>query len=365
MATLSNSLACAALACAAMLAACKQEPAPPDIATATPSAAPVVKAVTIDKGVLAAFAPLPKEFDSDKNPITDAKVTLGRMLFYDARLSKNHDVSCNSCHDLDKYGVDGRPVSLGHKQQPGARNAPTVYNAAGQFVQFWDGRADNVEEQAKGPMLNPVEMAAPGEKFVVRTLESMPGYAKAFKLAFPDDKQPVSFDNFAKAVGAFERKLVTPAPWDRFLAGDDKALTDAQKAGFNTFIATGCQMCHTGVLVGGSMFQKLGLVKPWPNQKDQGRYEVTKKDADRMMFKVPSLRDVAQTGPWFSDASATTLEQAVRMMAEHQLGKTLSDAQATSIVTWLGALTGQIPTDYVKQPELPPSTATTPKADPN
>ncbi len=353
------------LAFAALLAACKQEPTTKAGTPAAASSAPAVKsAATIDKDTLAAFAPLPRQMDSDKNPITDAKVVLGRQLYYDARLSKNHDVSCNTCHDLAKYGVDGLPVSVGHGKQHGSRNSPTVYNAAGHFAQFWDGRAADVEEQAKGPMLNPVEMAAPSSDVVVRTLESMPEYVQAFKLAFPDDKHPVSFDNLAKAIGAFERKLVTPAPWDRFLAGDDKALSDAQKAGFNTFIGLGCQMCHTGAYVGGSMFQKLGLVKAWPDQKDQGRYEVTKKDADRMMFKVPSLRNVAMTGPWFHDASATTLEQAVRMMAEHQLGKTPTDDQVKSVVAWLGALTGEIPKDYIKQPTLPPSTATTPKPDP-
>lgn len=328
------------------------------------SAPPAPAAQTVDKDVLTAFAPLPAEMTSKTNAITDAKVALGRRLYYDKRFSKNHDVSCNSCHALDKYGVDGKSVSDGHKKQHGTRNAPTVYNAAGHFVQFWDGRAPDVEEQAKGPVMNPVEMAMPDDKRVLRTLESMPEYVAAFKRAFPDDAKPVSFDNFGKAVGAFERKLVTPSRWDRFLGGDDKALTDKEKTGFNTFIATGCQMCHTGAYVGGSMFQKAGLIKPWPNQKDQGRFEVTKKDEDRMMFKVPSLRNIARTGPYFHDGSVKTLDDAVRMMALHQLGKTPSDADVQNIVAWLGSLTGEIPKDYVAEPALPASTPTTPKPDP-
>lgn len=352
----------AASSAAAVLAACEKKKAPPTQETtpsASASAAPAASTaakVTIDKDMLSAFGPLPAAMTSDKNPITEPKVELGRMLYYDKRVSRDGDVSCETCHQLDKFGVDHLPVSLGEKKQKGTRNAPTVYNAAGHLAQFWDGRSPDVEDQAKGPVLNPVEMGMKGAGAVEKRLSAIPGYVAAFKKAFPGEKNPVTFDNFAKAIGAFERKLVTPSPWDQFLAGNAKALTDKEKQGFRTFVETGCPTCHTGVYVGGSMFQKLGLVKPWPDQKDQGRFKVTKKDQDRMMFKVPSLRNVAETAPYFHDASAKTLEQAVRMMAEHQLGKKLDDAQVASIVAWLKSLTGTIPEAYIKKPALPGKT---------
>ncbi|MCA9598676.1 MAG: cytochrome-c peroxidase [Myxococcales bacterium] len=352
---------------AALLAACKEEKKPEPAATtsaaAAPSAAPAP--AQLSPSDVSAFGALPKEMTSEKNPITEPKVELGRMLYYDARFSKNQDISCNSCHDLEKFGVDGKPVSEGHKGQKGGRNGPTVYNAAGQFVQFWDGRAADVEEQAKGPVTNPVEMAMPADKDVLAVINSIPEYVDAFKKAFPDDKTAVSFDNFGKAIGAFERKLVTPSRWDKFIGGDASALTDEEKRGAKLFMDTGCTTCHAGPYVGGQMYQKAGLVKPWPNQKDQGRFEVTKNDSDKMMFKVPVLRNIAKTGPYFHDASATTLEQAVTIMADHQLGKRLEEAQVKDIVAFLNALTGDVPSDLIKKPELPKSTAKTPKPNPN
>lgn len=299
------------------------------------------------------FKPLPAVMDSPSNPITEAKVKLGRALFYDTRLSTNNDVSCNSCHSLDKYGVDGLRFSVGHKKQTGDRNAPTVYNAAGHFVQFWDGRAPNVEEQAKGPVMNPVEMSMPSEAEVVARLKRSKEYVEMFRAAFPQDKDPVTFDNMAKAIAAFERKLVTPSRWDRYLRGDKTALTAAEQEGFRQFVNAGCASCHSGAYVGGAMYQKVGLVKPWPNTSDPGRFRVTKKETDKMMFKVPSLRNIAKTGPYFHDGSVTSLEEAVRLMAEHQTGKKLEPAAVKSIVAWLNALTGEIPTEYIAKPTLP------------
>jgi len=322
------------------------------------------KAVAIDAAKLKMFQPLPASMASDKNPANDAKITLGRMLYYEPRLSKNHDVSCNTCHLLDKYGVDLEPTSTGHKRQKGGRNAPTVFNAAAHFAQFWDGRAADVEEQAKGPMTNPIEMAMPSEKNVLAVLTSMPEYVDLFKKAFPDDKNAVSFDNAAKAIAAFERGLTTPARWDKFLQGDQTALTDAEKAGFNKYMEAGCQACHMGALLGGSIYQKLGAVEPWEDTKDLGRFAVTKQEADKMMFKVPSLRNIEKTGPYFHDGSIATLEQAVKEMGTHQLGKQLTDADVASIVTWLKSLTGEVNQDYVRQPELPKSTPKTPKPNP-
>ena len=314
-----------------------------------------------DSPSLKVFAPLPEAMTSDSNPITEAKVNLGRMLYYDPRLSKGQDISCNSCHQLDKYGVDGEPTSDGHRGQKGDRNSPTVYNAAGHFVQFWDGRAEDVEEQAKGPVLNPVEMAMASEEQVVKVLKSMPECVEAFKAAFPDDKDPVTYDNMAKAIGAFERGLVTPGRWDEFLAGDATALSEAEKAGLQQFLDANCQACHMGAYLGGTMFQKLGVVKPWPNRDDTGRHKVTGSAADQMVFKVPSLRNIAETGPYFHDGQVAELHEAVGLMAEYELGAQLTEEQKASIVTFLRALTGELPTEYIQEPELPPSTARTPK----
>jgi cytochrome c peroxidase len=319
--------------------------------------------IKIDRSLLAQFDKLPAAFASTKNAPSEAKVSLGKQLYFETRLSKNQDVSCNSCHDLAKYGVDGNPRSFGHKKQLGGRNSPTVYNAAGHFVQFWDGRAADVEAQAKGPILNPAEMAMKDDKAVVAVLNSIPEYQEAFKKAFPDAKDPVSYDNLALAIGAFERTLTTPAPFDKYLAGDEAALNDEEKKGFALFLATGCTTCHTGVTVGGSMYQKLGLAKPWDRPiTDSGRKAITKQDVDNLMFKVPSLRNVAKTGPYFHDGSIATLDEAVTLMAKYQLGKELKADEVKSIVTFLGALTGELP--KITPPALPPSSPKTPKPDP-
>lgn len=347
--------------------ACKKDepPSPAQEATPVQVAAPIVK---VDSAKLALFKPLAEKVDSEDNPSTPEKVELGRQLYWDARLSPNHDVSCNSCHLLDRYGVDGLPVSEGHEKQKGTRNAPTVYNAAGHFVQFWDGRAADLEEQAKGPVLNPVEHALPDEAAVVAILSSVPGYVEAFEKAFPEDKPPVSFDNFAKAVAAFERTLLTPAPWDAFLKGDTKALNDDQKQGFLKFMDVGCQTCHSGEHLGGTMYQRLGSVKPWPvaegKEPDLGRYEVTKQESDKHMFKVPGLRNITKTAPYFHDGSVADLETAVKMMAEYQLGKTLPDEDVRLIVAFLGALTGEPTAEQMKKPDLPPSGPKTPQPNP-
>lgn len=359
-----------AIAAAGLLAAC-EDPKP------TPAAKPSATAVTtakvaapdpkksndIDPDRLAMFGPLPVAVEVATNPTSDAKVALGRMLYYETRLSKNHDLSCNSCHDLAAYGGDGKEVSPGHKAQKGTRNSPTVYNAAGHFVQFWDGRAATVEEQAKGPIVNPVEMAS-DEKRVIETLSSIPAYVEAFKKAFPDAKDAISLENVGKAIGSFERKLLTPAKWDKYLKGDKSALTDQEKAGFNAYVEAGCTACHTGPYLGGTVYQKAGLVKPWPNQKDQGRFDVTKADADKMMFKVPGLRNIEKTAPYFHDGSGKTLAEAVKVMASLQSGKELKDDEVKSIVAFLNTLTGDIPKDLIKAPELPKSTPKTPKPDP-
>lgn len=320
----------------------------------------------INPDIAAAFLPaLPDFVSSNDNPATPSKIDLGRKLYYDARFSKGHTVSCNSCHLLDNYGVDSLATSVGHKGLRGGRNAPTVYHAAGHLAQFWDGRSPSVEEQAKGPVLNPIEMAMDSEQAVLDTINSIPAYPALFATAFPEDKNPVNYNNFGKAIGAFERGLLTSSSWDQYLSGYKDAISDKAKKGFNTFVASGCITCHSGTYVGGNLYQKLGLVKAWPNQKDQGRFDLTKNEADRMFFKVPSLRNITETGPYFHDGSIDDLGTAVRMMAEHQTGKTLSHTEADLIVAWLKTLKGDINYNYIQMPILPASGPTTPKPDLN
>lgn len=293
---------------------------------------------------IAMFQPLPAIAPSTENPITPGKIELGKMLFNDTRLSVGSDVSCNTCHSLAKFGVDNQPTSSGHKGQKGDRNSPTVYNAALHFAQFWDGRAKDVEEQALGPVMNPVEMAMPSEEVVVGRLKADTNYAELFKKAFPKESDPVNFKNMGKAIGAFERTLLTPSRFDDYLKGNKEALTADEKKGLNIFVNTGCTMCHMGPAVGGLMFQKLGLVKAYET-KDPGRFKVTHNEADKFFFKVPSLRNVEKTAPYFHDGSIATLDQAVRTMAEYQLGKKLSDEEVAGIITFLKTLTGTLPAD--------------------
>jgi len=336
-------------------AACSKPAAPPPAAEQKPAPA-------VDKAQLEVFATLPA---SSPGPAaaTEDQIRLGRMLYYEPRLSKSQTISCNTCHDLAKYGVDGEPTSDGHKGQKGDRNSPTVYNAAAHFAQFWDGRAPDVEAQAKGPVLNPVEMAMPNEKTVVAVLASMPEYVELFKSAFPGDAKPITYDNMAKAIGAFERRLMTPSRWDALLAGGEKALTAGELVGLTTFLETGCQVCHNGALLGGTTYQKIGATKPYARSADPGRFNLTKNEADRSVFKVPSLRNIEKTGPYYHDGGVASLEEAVRQMAEYQLGKSLTPEETKQIIDFLKVLTGRIDAEYIKAPVLPKSTATTPKPD--
>lgn len=299
------------------------------------------------------FAPLPANMFVAGTQPSSAQIALGRRLYHETLLSAGHDVSCNSCHPLNGFGADGRAVSFGNVGHTGARNSPTVYNAAGHLAQFWDGRAPTVEEQAKGPVLNPLEMAMPNAEEVVKRLRASPDYPRAFAAAFPKDASPVTYDNLGLAIGAFERGLVTPSPWDSFLKGDTTALDAGQKRGAKAFVAAGCVTCHNGAYVGGNAFQKAGLVHPWPSLADSGRFNSTKNAADMFVFKVPSLRNVAMTGPYFHDGSVTTLQQAVQMMGRHQLGIELNPEQNTDIRSYLGSLTGTLPAEYIAEPQLP------------
>jgi len=303
----------------------------------------LAESVGVAPSVMQFFGPLPKNMNLADAPATPEQISLGKKLFFETKLSKDGTLSCNSCHGLETFGVDNRSFSLGVEGQLGGRNAPTVLNAAGHRTQFWDGRAANVEEQAKGPILNPVEMAMDSPKQVIGLLSIDSEYPKMFAAAFPQEAKPLNWDNLARAIGAFERQLVTPSRWDAFLAGDGAALTDPEKKGFKTFVDTGCFGCHNGPFMGGQIFMKLGLVNPWPNQEDPGREAITGEKGHRMVFKVPSLRNVAKTGPYFHDGSVDTLEEAVQLMSHHQRGIDLNENEVKSIVAFLGSMTGESP----------------------
>lgn len=308
--------------------------------------------VEIPPAMFSLFGVLPKEAPPLSYQMSDALTTLGKVLFYESRLSVNRLQSCNSCHDLTSFGMDAIPVSKGHDGLPVKRNAPTVYNAALHIAQFWDGRSPNVEEQAKAPILSSGEMGMLDPEQVVRTLSSIPGYQPLFAAAFPGDPDPITFDHVAQAVGAFERRLMTPARFDRFLAGDYTQLNEQEQRGFATFAELGCPNCHVGTTVGGLQFKKLGEKEPYPIE-DVGRYAISNLESDKYVFKVPSLRNVAKTAPYLHDGSIQTLEEMVALMARYQLGRTVTPEQIADIVAFLHTLTGEIPREYVAPPALP------------
>ncbi len=317
--------------------------------------------IEVNRSTLGMFQPLPEAAENPKNPGSKAKIELGRKLYYDTRLSKDRTVSCQTCHDLSSFGDHGTPTSEGIGGQLGGRNAPTVYNAAIHISQFWDGREPDVERQAMGPPLAGPEMGMPSPEYVEKVLKSIPGYVELFKKSFPNDEQPVTFANMGNAIGAFERNLLTPSRFDQFLEGKEDALTNDEKKGLNTFISVGCTTCHNGAGVGGHLYQKVGLVEPWPGIKDKGRSEVTGNKAEEYFFKVPSLRNISETGPYFHDGSVADLAVMVKQMAKYQLGRELSQEDTESIVTFLKSLKGEIDEAYIKEPELPADGPNTPK----
>lgn len=278
-------------------------------------------------------------------------VELGRKLYFETKLSVNNTQSCNTCHDINnRAGDDGKPVSPGAIEGKfGTRNAPTVLNAGFQFVQFWDGRAKDLKEQAKGPILNPVEMAMPDEKTVEKTISAIPEYKEMFAKAYPNEKKPITYDNLANAIAAFERTLVSKSRFDDWINGNPNALTPQEKVGLKQFIEVGCITCHTGPLFGGNLYQKMGLVRPYKNTKDLGRFEVTKQESDKFMFKVSQLRNVALTAPYFHDGTISNLEEAVKVMANIQLGRELTEEQTKNIVAFLKALTDKKLESKLKQ----------------
>ncbi|MGB5703528.1 MAG: cytochrome-c peroxidase [Polyangiales bacterium] len=285
--------------------------------------------------------PLPDSADVDMD-----KVLLGRSLYFDTALSGDGTVSCATCHMLEHGGAEPRKTSTGIGGQVGPINSPTVLNSSYNFVQFWDGRAKDLQEQAAGPVENPAEMGAKWPD-VVERLKKNEEYATAFTKLYQDG---ITKDNATDAIAEYEKSLITPSRFDAYLKGDDAAITDAEKKGYATFKEVGCTACHSGILAGGSMFQKLGLVKDYFKDRgteiteaDLGRYNVTKKDQDKHFFKVPTLRNVELTSPYLHDGSRATLEETVKVMGTYQLGRDLTDAQVNSIVTFLKSLTGTLP----------------------
>lgn len=327
---------------------------------------PAPSAATVLDAAKKYFSPLPARAESAANPTTPEKIALGRQLYYDPRLSKGQDVSCNTCHLLDKAGVDSELTSKGHKGQRGERNSPTVYNAATHFAQFWDGRAATVEDQAQMPIVNPVEMAMADAGYVLRTLKSIPGYVDAFKATFPGDAEPITMENLGRAIGSFERGLMTPGPFDEFLGGKMTALNGDALRGLELFIELNCVSCHTGPAIGGTMYQKLGSVKAYET-KDEGRFKITKNPEDKYVFKVPSLRNISKTAPYLHDGSAATLDDVLNVMATYQLAKgSLDDDERKYLTAFLTSLDGTLADPgYITKPELPPNGPETPGPDPS
>ncbi|MBS1528760.1 MAG: cytochrome-c peroxidase [Bacteroidetes bacterium] len=293
------------------------------------------------------FKKLPATAESTANPLTLEKVKLGKILFFDTRLSMTGKNSCNSCHNLETYGVDNLPTSVGDAGKKGTRNSPTVFNAALQNMQFWDGRAADVEEQAGMPILNSVEMAIPHKGFLVNRLSSIKLYQDLFKAAFPGEKKPITYKNLQSAIGAVERMLLTPSRFDRYMAGYTDALTTEEKLGLKAFAGAGCTSCHNGVGIGGGSMQKFGLVTDYrsyilnPTQ-DEGKKQLTQKEQDKDVFKVPSLRNVAKTYPYFHNGTIANLDTAVKIMARVQVNKRLSDLETKQIIAFLNSLSGAI-----------------------
>lgn len=310
------------------------------------------------------FKPIPAAIPEVKNNvITDEKITLGRMLFFEPRLSASHLISCNTCHNVGMGGGDNLETSIGHGWAKGPRNAPTALNAVFNVAQFWDGRAEDLKAQAKGPVQAGVEMNNTPAA-VETTLKSMPAYVEAFKRAFPESADPVSFDNMAKAIEAFEATLTTPGSrFDQYLGGNASAINDTEKAGLKLFMDKGCVACHNGVNIGGHDYYAFGVMeKPGADilpAGDTGRFSVTKTASDNYVFRSAPLRNIELTAPYFHSGKVWDLRQAVAIMGQSQLGQKLTEKEIDAITAFLKTLTGRQP--KVEYPILPPSTDKTPK----
>lgn len=278
--------------------------------------------------------------------IPDEKVALGKQLYNDKRLSKNNTISCNSCHQLNNFGVDNLPTSPGDSKKLGDRNSPSTFYASFHTSQFWDGRAKDVEEQAGMPILNPIEHGIPDEEYLVNKLRKIEEYQNLFAEIYKEE-QPITFENITNAIGAFERKLYASSRFDEYLDGDEKALNTKEKKGLQAFIDNQCITCHTGVALGGHIKQKFGLFGNYwemtgSKKIDTGLHQVTGKDSDKYIFKVPSLRNIEKTNPYFHDGSVDDLAQAIKIMGKLQSNKDISEKDVDLIIAFLKTLTADI-----------------------
>ena len=298
---------------------------------------PSKKDLDLQKKSLSLFGVLPEKMPGSEND-TPSLVELGESLYNDTILSANDKQSCATCHSTETSGVDNNITSAGAFGKKGDRNSPTVFNAGYHFAQFWDGRASDLKEQAKGPILNPIEMAMPSEKAVIAKISKVDKYKNLFKKAYPTETNPITYDNIANAIASFERTLRTYDRFDMFMKGKLDALSEDEKRGLNLFISTNCISCHAGPLLGATSYQKMGMINSYSNTKDIGRAKVTKNESDKYYFKVPSLRNIANTAPYFHDGSSNTLEDAVEKMAFLQCGIGIEKRDVKSIVDFLGSL---------------------------
>jgi cytochrome c peroxidase len=315
------------------------------------------------------FKPLPTAMASADNPITPEKVALGRLLFFETRVAIDGTVSCSRCHEPFLYATDALPKPIGAEHRVNPRNAPTVLNAALQISSHWRGDRKNVEDQATQALTGAASFGNPSYAVAMARLKAIPGYASLFAKAFPDQTDPITPDNWGNAIGAYERTLVTPSAFDAYLEGNDGVLSAEAEQGLSEFMQLGCAGCHNGAGVGGGMYQRFGVVEDYwkatgSTTIDKGRFDVTKRPADMYVFKVPSLRNVAMTPPYFHDGSVATLSEAVRIMARVQLGKKLDEAQTSHLVAFLDSLTGKLPEAFADAPVLPVSAFAGPAAQP-
>ena len=284
------------------------------------------------------FAPVPDKMPGSEND-TPARIELGQKLYVENALSNTGDMSCNTCHDLAKAGVDLKPTSEGTNGVPGPRNSPTVFNAGFHFVQFWDGRAADLNEQAGGPILNPAEMAIADSATAVKNIKAIPEYVELFAAAFGEES--ITYENITEALAAFERTLVTHDRFDDFLGGNLKALSKREIEGLDLFVVKACITCHTGSMLGANMYHKNGLVKPYHNLKDEGRFEVTGLEQDKYIFKVPALRNIALTAPYFHDGGVASLDETIIMMGDMQLMQQITTEEAAKISAFLTSMNGK------------------------
>lgn len=298
----------------------------------------------------ALFQPLPDSAATAARPTPADRVKLGRALFFDRRLSLDGNVSCRTCHIPELYGTDGLSKSYGVEHRPNARNAPSIFNAALGIKAHWDGGREDVEDQATKAYIGPKSFGNPDFPAVMAKLTAF-GYQASFDTAFPDHSPTMTPETLGLAIGSYERTLMTPGPFDRYLKGEENALSNEAHEGLKLFIERGCAQCHAGPLLGGRQFQKFGLFKDYWTltgslERDEGRFLLTHQEGDRYVFKVPGLRNVAMTPPYFHDGSVDELRSAVRIMAQAQLGQTLTEGEINAIEAFLNALTGSIPTHF-------------------